>query len=157
MNKFESFDPLHAKQAATSDVATRSLKREISNILNSYVGWYDPFAELIQNSLDSIEERALQEKNSYAPSIWITVNIKDNFLIVTDNGVGLDEQKFKSFLAPDFSFKSGKTRGHKGVGATYLAYGFNFMQVCSKAEDFTAVGKMVDARKWLGDENPRNQ
>ncbi|MFD1775420.1 ATP-binding protein [Paenibacillus rhizophilus] len=154
MNKFEAFDPLQVKQSATSDVAARSLKREIRNILSSYVGWYDPFAELIQNSLDSLDERALQENVDYIPRIWITVNINDNYLIVTDNGVGLNEQKFKSFLAPDFSFKSGKTRGHKGVGATYLAYGFNFIQVSTKAEDFTAIGKMVDARKWLSDENP---
>ncbi|MFC3341374.1 ATP-binding protein [Paenibacillus abyssi] len=154
MMKFESFDPLQAKQVVSSDVATRSLKREISNILSSYVGWYDPFAELIQNSLDSVEERSQLEKGEYTPSIWVTINIQENYLIVTDNGVGLDETKFKSFLAPDFSFKSGKTRGHKGVGATYLAYGFNFMQICSKTEDFMAVGKMVDARKWLADENP---
>ncbi|MFJ8243700.1 hypothetical protein [Peribacillus asahii] len=152
--KFQPFDPLQAKYTVKGDVATRALKREINNILNSYVGWFDPFCELIQNSLDSLEERTLSEPESYKPIIWITINIKDNYVIVTDNGTGLDEQKFKSFLAPDFSFKSGNTRGHKGVGATYLAYGFNHMQVCTKTGDFTAIGKMINARKWLNDENP---
>ncbi|CAM3557002.1 ATP-binding protein [Paenibacillus lupini] len=154
MNKFEPFDPLEAKHIVSSDVATRSVKREILNILASYVGWFDPFAETIQNALDSIEERAESEDSSYIPSIFITIDIQNQMLFVTDNGVGLDEQKYKSFLAPDFSFKSGKTRGHKGVGATYLAYGFNFMQVCTKTPDFSAVGKLVDARKWILDESP---
>lgn len=154
IKRFQPFDPLEAKYVVKGDVATRALKREINNILSSYVGWFDPFCELIQNSLDSLEERSFSEPEPYRPSIWITINIKENHIIVTDNGTGLDEQKFKAFLAPDFSFKSGNTRGHKGVGATYLAYGFNHMQVCTKTGDFTAIGKMINARKWLSDENP---
>lgn len=154
MIEFLPFDPLKAKSTADTEVAVRAQKREITNILSSYVGWYDPFCELIQNSLDSIEERAKEEKENYQPTIWITINIQENYLMVTDNGVGLDKEKFEKFLCPDISFKSGKTRGHKGVGATYLAYGFNFTQVATKTAEFTAVGKMTDARTWLTDENP---
>lgn len=154
MNKFAAFDPLKAKGSAETDVAALAQKREINNILSSYVGWYDPFCELIQNSLDSVELRSLSEERDYSPEIWITVNIQDNSLTVTDNGVGLKEDEFKQFLCPDISFKSGDTRGHKGVGATYLAYGFNFIQVATKTKDFKAIGKMEDARKWLTDQNP---
>ncbi|MFM6205403.1 hypothetical protein [Planktothrix sp.] len=74
--------------------------------------------------------------------------------MVTDNGIGLDQEQFKSFLAPFFSFKSEKNRGHKGVGATYLAYGFNYIQLCTKTDSFTAVGKMVGARNWVDDDSP---
>lgn len=155
MNDFISFDPLKAKSIADTDVAALAQKREIKNILSSYVGWFDPFCELIQNSLDAIEERSkISSKDNYIPTIWITISIKDNSLIVSDNGIGLDEEKFKQFLCPDISFKSGETRGHKGVGATYLAYGFNQMQVSTKTPDFSVVGKMKNARNWLGDENP---
>ncbi|MBK8885341.1 MAG: ATP-binding protein [Saprospiraceae bacterium] len=126
----------------------------MKNILGSYVGWYDPFCELIQNSLDSVEERAKSENADYEPTLWININIQENTLTVTDNGIGLDENKFTKFLCPDISFKSGVTRGHKGVGATYLAYGFNFIQVASKTEDYEAIGKMENARNWLNDENP---
>lgn len=158
-NTFEAFDPLKAKSLADTEVAVRAQKREITNILSSYVGWYDPFCELIQNSLDSIEERASSEgvDSKYEPTIWITVNIQENSLIVTDNGIGLDEAKFKQFLGPDISFKSGtsgKTRGHKGVGATYLAYGFNYIQVATRCNGYEAIGRMKDARKWLTDPNP---
>jgi DNA-binding Lrp family transcriptional regulator len=150
----ESFDPLDSKFKGTTEVVAIALKKEIKNILGSYVGWFDPFSELIQNALDSIEERAKTNENGYVPTIWITIDIQQNLLVVTDNGVGLDEQKYTQFLAPNFSFKSGNTRGHKGVGATYLAYGFNYIQISTKTKDFTAVGKMQNARNWLTDENP---
>ncbi len=151
---FPDFDPLRAKQASDSEVAIKALKRELTNILDSYVGWYDPFAELIQNALDSLEERASLDEAGFIPTIGIVINIQDNSIIVTDNGMGLSKEKYEQFLAPSFSFKSGKTRGHKGVGATYLAYGFNYIQISTKCGDFSATGKMVNARKWLGDENP---
>lgn len=151
---FPEFDPLKAKQATDSEVAIKALKRELTNILDSYVGWYDPFAELIQNALDSIDEKAAVAGPEYSPLIRIIVNIQDNSVIVTDNGTGLTKEKYEQFLAPDFSFKSGNSRGHKGVGATYLAYGYNFIQISSKTSDFSATGKMVNARNWLNDENP---
>lgn len=151
---FAPFDPLAAKQAVDTEVAANAIKREIKNILNSYVGWFDPFCELIQNALDAVEAKKEKAGKDYTPKIWITVNIQDNSLIVTDNGIGLTEIQFRQFLAPNFSFKSGKTRGHKGVGATYLAYGFNRINISTKTEDFSANGKMTGARNWLGDENP---
>jgi hypothetical protein len=61
----------------------------------------------------------------------------------------LDKDKFEQFLAPNFSFKSGDTRGHKGVGATYVAYGFNYLRVSTKTPGFTASGRIVNARNWL--------
>jgi len=151
---FEEFDPLAAKQSLQNEVAINAMKRELRNILDSYVGWYDPFCELIQNGLDSIDERAAQQPNGYNPLLRIIINLKNNTLTVTDNGTGMSKEKYKTFLAPCFSFKSGNMRGHKGVGATYLAYGFNFVQIATTDGTFTAVGRMVDARKWLEDPNP---
>ncbi|MDO8546552.1 MAG: ATP-binding protein [Nitrospirales bacterium] len=154
MTTFNEFDPLKAKQAPDSEVTIRAMKRELTNILDSYVGWYDPFCELIQNALDSVEERASRGETNYVPQIRIIINIQDNSVIVSDNGVGLTKDKYEQFLAPSFSFKSGNTRGHKGVGATYLAYCFNHIQICTKTADFSATGKMINARTWLSDENP---
>ena len=150
----EKFDPLAAKNVSNEEVVIKALKREIKNILDSYVGWFDPFCELIQNALDAIDERLELNEEEYNPTIKVHINIKNNLVIVTDNGIGFDEEKYKKFLAPNFSFKSGNKRGHKGVGATYLAYGFNFMQIASKSPEFEAYGTIKDARKWLGDDNP---
>ena len=150
----KKFDPLNAKYEGHETVVMLSIQREINNILNSYVGWFDPFCELIQNALDSVEKRMEMEKQPYEPKLNIVINIKDNKISVTDNGVGFEEEEYVKFLAPNFSFKNGKTRGHKGVGATYLAYGFNYIQIATKSPDFEAVGVMRNARKWLSDEAP---
>lgn len=150
---FTPFDPLEFKHTIISDAALSALKREINNILSSYVGWYDPFCELIQNALDAVEARATLERSTgegdYTPRIDIRIDLDDNLLVVTDNGIGLDHDKFQQFLAPNFSFKSGNTRGHKGVGATYVAYGFNYMRVSTKVPGFEASGRIVGARNWL--------
>lgn len=156
---FSEFDPLEAKSSNGSEAATQALKREISNILSSYVGWYDPFCELIQNALDSVDSREsglkkLGQKTDYQKFIHILIDIQNNKLTVTDNGIGLNKDQFHQFLAPSFSFKSGKTRGHKGVGATYVAYGFNYLQIASKSEGFNVIGKILGARNWLLDPAP---
>ena len=156
---FTPFDPLSFKNTKVNDAALGSLKREIENILSSYVGWFDPFGELIQNALDAVEARTADEKSAgtgldYQPKIDIRINLDDNSLTVTDNGVGLDNEKFEQFLAPNFSFKTGDTRGHKGVGATYVAYGFNYMRVSTKVPGFEASGRILNARNWIKSYSP---
>ncbi len=161
---FAPFDPLSFKNTTINEAALGSLKREIQNILSSYVGWYDPFCELIQNGLDAVESRADYEKSAgtlatYSPRLDIRIDLDDNSLTVTDNGIGLDKDRFQQFLAPNFSFKTGNTRGHKGVGATYVAYGFNYIRVSTKVPGFEASGRILNARKWLGEashsDNPK--
>jgi len=127
---FTPFDPLESKTTKISDAALGALKREIRNILSSYVGWYDPFCELIQNALDAVEARSTFEEsagtsNNYRPHIDIFVDLDDNSLTVSDNGIGLDKEKFEQFLAPNFSFKSGATRGHKCAAYQPNVYGIS--------------------------------
>lgn len=149
----DKFDPLSAKYAGNDEVVIKSLKREIKNILSSYVGWFDSFCEMIQNALDSVEEREVGEDN-YNPQISVVVDLMSNTVSVSDNGIGFDENQYRKFLAPNFSFKSGNTRGYKGVGSTFLAYGFNYIQISTKNDSFKARGVMRNAKKWLDDENP---
>lgn len=121
-----TWDPLDGNM--DQEMLSASAKRSIRNILKSYVGTFDPFAELIQNALDAIDkmEDFLQTSGStnvdYTKKIWLTINLKDNSFTIVDNGIGFKESEFKSFLAPSISFKDGKrSRGNKGVGATYIA------------------------------------
>ena len=103
MGKLTSFDPLLTKYGGSEEAVISSVKREIRNILNSYVGWYDPFCELIQNSLDAIDKR--KEKEEFDGEIHITINLMKNTISVTDNGIGFKESEYMKFLAPNFSFK----------------------------------------------------
>jgi hypothetical protein len=146
-----NWDPLESD--LTTEIVSATIKRQIKNILKSYTGWYDPFSELLQNALDAVEARRLRTTGAYEPKIWIRIDLKANRLSVTDNGIGFAEDQFKSFLAPNVSFKKDNTRGNKGVGATYLAYGFNFVQIGTRTPEFEFIGSMKNGREWVEDES----
>jgi hypothetical protein len=143
-----NWDPL--TETLTEEIKIATIKREIKNILKSYTGWYDPFSELIQNSLDALEHRMIKEPK-HTPELWIEINLKENRICVTDNGIGFSEDKFHTFLAPFRSFKGNTDRGNKGVGATYLGYGFNFLQAGTKTPEYTFVGNFLNGRDWVDD------
>ncbi|RZN14034.1 MAG: ATP-binding protein [Methanosarcinales archaeon] len=152
------WDPLDYKPAP--ELVGATIKRQIKNILKSYTGWYDSLSELIQNALDSIDARKKEGEEDYVPNIWIKIDMQNNLVCVTDNGIGFSDQEFKNFLAPNVSFKTRETRGNKGVGATYLGYGFNFLQIGTKTSDFSFIGTMKGGREWVEDEShtkPRPQ
>lgn len=156
---FSNFDPLKISNSTSFDegAIVRRQKRNIHSILHSYVGWYDPFAELIQNALDSVDKKARQTEKNYEKRVRVLIDLKNNSITVSDNGTGLDETTFHRFLAPNESFKDQDARGSKGVGATYIAYGFNYLRIDTKTKTFTASGIMEGARNWLHDDSaPEN-
>lgn len=146
------WDPLQEKLEDEGLLAAAK-KRQIKNILKSYVSAYDPFSELIQNAMDAVDIRLTRLKeDNYKKKISILIDLQNNILSISDNGIGFNHAEFKSFLAPNISFKDGsKTRGHKGVGSTYIAFGFNFLQLGTKSPDYKFVAEMVDGRKWVDD------
>ena len=155
-HSFAAFDPLKVKGKLDDSLAAqRAVRREIANILSSYVGWYDPFCELIQNGLDALEKRARDEAaagtvSSYHQRLRIIVDLDENQMTVSDNGCGMTYDEFERFLAPNFSFKEEATsRGHKGVGATYLAYGFNYLRVHTRGPGNESCGRLLNGRKWV--------
>ena len=148
--KVDAWDPLSTDSDPGMVLAAQ--RREIRNILKSYTGYFDLFAEMIQNSLDAVEKRISQGEKNYEPSIWLTIDLEGNSVAITDNGCGMGETEFKQFLRPNFSFKRGNnTRGNKGVGATYLAYGFNHVEVATKFEGQVWSGVLKRGREWVED------
>ena len=146
-----SWDPLEAAYDTDKDVLASAKKREIKNILKSYVSNYDPFSELIQNAMDAAEKRAEIEEG-FEPKIVIVIDLRENSVEVIDNGIGFEQAEFRSFLAPSISFKSGgRTRGNKGVGVTYIAYGFNDLTIRTKNKHFAFQGTMRRGREWIED------
>jgi hypothetical protein len=148
----KSWDPLEAAKDSDRDILIAGKKREIKNILKSYVGAYDPMSELIQNAMDSVERRQAQGEESYLPRIRIRLDLAQNSFQVWDNGIGFSREQFRSFLAPSISFKPGSTtRGNKGVGATYIAYGFNDLELRTKNPDLEFAGRFQNGRDWVDD------
>ncbi|MGZ7210248.1 MAG: hypothetical protein ACXVHV_10240, partial [Methanobacterium sp.] len=148
-----SWDPLNRGNIVDAEIVSAAQKREIKNIIKSYVGMYDSFSELIQNSMDAVDRRAkLTESTVYQKRIWLTINLSDNSFSITDNGVGFNEKEFKSFLAPNISFKDGgSTRGNKGVGATYIGYGFDYLEFGTKGNGHEFTGNLTGGRDWVED------
>lgn len=147
-----TWDPLEVHQT-DQGLLVAAKRRQIKNILKSYVGEYDPFSELIQNAMDAVDLRAskLLEEH-YEKKISITIDLQTNLFSVTDNGIGFGEDEFRAFLAPNISFKDEtKTRGHKGVGSTYIAFGFNYLQLGTRTPDFEYIAEITDGRKWVED------
>lgn len=150
--KITTWDPLLSSKDSDVEIVSAAQKREIKNILKSYVGMYDSFSELIQNSMDAVDRRALSGENGYKRKLWLTIDLLENSFSITDNGVGFNEKEFKAFLAPNISFKNGgSTRGNKGVGATYIGYGFDYLQFGTKGNGHEFFGEMIDGRKWVED------
>ena len=147
------FDPLDTLEDEAPEVLVGARKREIGNILKSYVGFYDPFSELVQNAMDATDERERAlGRDGYQKRLWIQVDLKNNQFSVTDNGIGFSENNFRRFLAPSITFnKSSATRGQKGVGATYLAYGFEFLQLGTKTPEYTEIAEFTRGRSWVDD------
>ena len=156
MNALGPIDPLRLEDSEYSEILLEAKKREISNIIKSYVSSYDVFSEAIQNALDSIDRKRAMYKaehdKDFSGEIDIYLNLDKDEFSVKDNGTGFDEHEFKAFVAPNMSFNKGNekgTRGNKGVGASYLAFGFDYFCVNTKSSSFSYCGELNKGRSWV--------
>ncbi|MFZ3003402.1 MAG: ATP-binding protein [Undibacterium umbellatum] len=108
-------------------------------------------SEPIQNSLDACEKLFRLDSN-FRSKIKILINIENQTTEVLDNGSGMDSEQFAHCFTPNVSYKKGeKLRGQKGVGATFLAYGFNFVQLKTKQKDLKLSAILRQGRQWAED------
>ena len=121
------FDPLEVnldQRGLERNIALDAVKREVVNILKSYTGYFDCFSELLQNALDALDACAAEER--FTPKLWIKIDVGGGRITLIDNGIGMNVNQVEFCSRRNVSFKSRKvSRGHKGVGATFLAYGFS--------------------------------
>lgn len=132
----EKFDPL---EEVGQEFKIAAMRRHISNIVNSYRNATDVLAEPIQNSLDELV-RAHEEGVESADRIEVHINTDTNVIEVRDTGRGFELEDLRRFIAPNQTdkvqlFDEGVVRGHKGVGLTFLAYGFNDFELESITQD----------------------
>ncbi len=150
IKQLDAWDPLMSDSDPTMLVAAQ--RREVRNILKSYTGYFDVFCELIQNALDAVDRQINEGDTNYNAEIIINIDLINSHIEVSDNGCGMDETQFKQFLRPNISYKSsGSTRGTKGVGATYLAYGFNHLEIITSRGGRTYCGVILKGRDWAED------
>jgi hypothetical protein len=150
-------DPLESIEKANFSMTEDATKRQVVNILKCYTHYYDVFSEAIQNALDAVEASTRQQDSGhYTGRIWITIDIPNRRVRVVDNGVGMNVDQFKYCFRPNVSFKAaGEYRGQKGVGATFLAYGFSFVQLQSKQKSQMISAILRGGRQWVNDSTGR--
>jgi hypothetical protein len=150
-NSLDGFDPLGERlgeSAQDRPLFEEATKRIVSNILKSYTSYFDVFSELIQNSLDAIDMR-VRKGDHRQGIISVKINIPSHTITVVDNGVGMDERELKYCFRPSVSFKSRReSRGHKGVGATFLAYGFAGITVATKKNSYAVAVTLSGGKEW---------
>lgn len=149
----ETFDPLEEQAASNADTA---VKIRLENIISSYKNSVDVLAEPIQNAMDAIVRA--DDDGRYDgeddPSLTVTIDTDEDTIAVEDNGRGFPLDELKDYIAPEGTnkrslFTSGKVRGHKGVGLTFLAYGFNYFEVEAKAGGEPYRLTLKEGRDWV--------
>lgn len=159
----QEFNPLAqvAMWREDADYAAQILRNQVRQIVGSYHHDYDHFYETIQNAVDSCE-KALQHYRSlevdYLPEVRVIVDLTENKLTVIDNGLGMSADTVQKYLfTPNATLKSEsgevrvRQRGEKGVGATFIAYGTDNIEVTTKdiSTGTWTAGNMVGALEWL--------
>lgn len=148
------YDPLAEnlrEGAPERGVIEEATKRVVLNILKSYTGYYDALSETIQNALDALDERQRLDAK-FRGKVWIKIDIQSRRITVVDNGIGMDIDQFRLCFRPSVSFKKRREyRGHKGVGATFVAYGFSSAKLQTKRSTSTIAGVLRQGREWSDD------
>jgi hypothetical protein len=120
-----------------------TLHREVLNVISSYNNPWDPIAELIQNAVDAINERANIEEAAYVGKLLIQIDSTKSTVLVEDNGIGIPPGKLQDLLIPGGTLKTaGNSYGHKGLGFTYCAH------ICSQIVVDTRYAPTNDTDRW---------
>src|SRR5215210_775146 len=102
----DAWDPLESSTDQGMILAAQ--RREIRNILKSYTGYYDLFAELRQNALDALERRQGEQQDAdFDLTIWITIWPDPVFCTRRYESVSIDSNS--STFPPSSTFLSRPT------------------------------------------------
>ena len=150
----ETFDPLSFQPTGPDELAAHA-RNIVKNVLDSYTGRFDILAEAVQNAMDALEVRwgagldqADGRKDAEVPTLKVRLDANANELTVSDNGGGIAGERITKVFTPHLSpkiFEGGATRGHKGVGTTFLIYGHPAFEVHTKT-----AGSEVNSYRLVG-------
>ena len=141
-----------------------TMRLHIKNILDSYSHYWDILAELAQNAIDALIERA-EIDSEFSPKVQIKINCATRSINIRDNGIGVkrewlglgDADDHPTILTPNTTFKGRSRRkliGSKGVGLTFAVFSSNKVTVMTRrpTEDGETVGvSCLNAYNWLYD------
>ncbi len=128
------------------------LRKEISNICDSYSNPWDILGELCQNSVDAVKRynRKFGEIARKDHLIEITIDAKSRSITIYDTGHGFSKDRFAELLAPHGTDKEKEPDmiGEKGVGLTYTIFSGNSYMMKSISTDAHIEGNIKNAALW---------
>ncbi|MEU9845797.1 ATP-binding protein, partial [Actinomadura sp. NPDC048032] len=144
---------IHPLETLTRDDTQAWVKQRVINVIKSYHHATDVIAEPIQNAVDEVLSAETLQGDG---EVTIILDTDENRISVRDNGRGISSEEIEKWLAPDVGskradFLAGLVRGHKGVGLTFLAYGFNFFEIESRTSAEHYVVRLEHGRSWVED------
>lgn len=95
------------------------IRKSIRGIDDSYNNFWDILAELVQNSIDAIHKRNIENG-----IIKLKINCPNHEISIYDNGIGMEEEKIPHLLRPFSTDKENDfdTIGEKGVGLKFVIF-----------------------------------
>lgn len=164
----DEFDPLTYQEG---ERAAASTKRRLEHIIEDYNDSIDVLAEPVQNAMDAVvradenglysdaddgsDENSDETECEIPAQVSVEIDTDDGIISVKDNGRGFPLEELQQYIAPEATdkrelYESGAVRGHKGVGLTFLAYGFNHFEVVSKTPDEDPYRLILEGgRNWV--------
>ncbi|MEV5932498.1 ATP-binding protein [Streptomyces sp. NPDC052079] len=144
---------IHPLNTLTKADTQSWIKQRVINVIKSYHNAADVIAEPIQNAVDEVLSA---ENIEGTGEVRVTLDTDENTISVRDNGRGIASSEIEKWLAPDVGskradFLAGLVRGHKGVGLTFLAYGFNFFEIESRTAEEHYTVRLEHGRSWVED------
>jgi hypothetical protein len=128
------------------------LHRSLTSIFDSYhAPDQDLLTEIVQNSVDALEERAFEDKK-FNPWLKLEIDTKKNSIEIVDNGIGVPYEILRGLGTPHNTTKHvGRRRGHKGVGLTFAAWSTTRFQFATKRTEWKnpEAGRLEGAAPWL--------
>src|ERR687886_1991960 len=97
------------------------IKSNIDRIISSYRHVWDIYTELLQNSADALLEKYGDRFDRGTIKLEITTGSRE--IIISDNGVGIEEDNISRIIVTGKSLKREKNCGKFG----FMGYGFTFV------------------------------
>jgi hypothetical protein len=136
------------------------LRRDLTNLLNSYGDQADILAELIQNAVDAIAASG-RSGGQVTVIIGRRSGNEPHYVYVQDDGVGMEAALVDKVFNPGFSLnkKLGTTLGNKGAGLSYVVAASKQLALKTFDSSGAAVERTIrHTYDWVSDEQkPRPQ
>jgi hypothetical protein len=125
---------------------TSQIRSNIERIISSYRHIWDIYTELLQNSADAIIEQ-FGEENISQGKITLDINSDERTIIITDNGIGIEESTISKILVTGKSLKRERNSGKFG----FMGYGFTFVAFQSEYLQIESIKNGKKASRTYGD------